>query len=125
MASQQALPLNKVAEQAVEDFRACEGTIRVDPRSCAIDPHNRQATLMSGKRVHTLIASIVKAGFSEKKATHSVIVDVDPKRLPLIMEHNRKTLDGDALLPNFRQSVQTDFYCLAHQSFDHDRSLFS
>jgi hypothetical protein len=83
-------PLNKIAEEAIARFRVCEGTIRVDPRACAIDPSNRQSTLMSGKRVHALINSIVRAGFSEAKAGHSVVVDVDTKRLPEILEHNKK-----------------------------------
>ena len=41
-----------------------------------------------------------------------MIVDVDPKRLPLIMEHNRKTLDGDALLPNFDNRIKPNFIVL-------------
>ena len=107
------LKLNKVAEDAIQKFSVAAEPQRVDVRSCLIDPLNRHGIPMSGVRVHRLLRDILKAGFTLKKAQVGVVVDITPQRLEEVVEHNKKILQGDSLLPPLAEG-ETPFFSVLH-----------
>ena len=107
------LKLNKVAEDAIQKFSVAAEPQRVDVRSCLIDPLNRHGIPMSGVRVHRLLRDILKAGFTLEKAQVGVVVDITPQRLEEVVEHNKKILQGDSLLPPLAEG-ETPFFSVLH-----------
>ena len=99
MASCTTATLNVRAEAAIKEWRATPDTMRVDFRACAVDPRNRGATLMNGARVHALLYSIIRSGFSERKAQTGIVVDIAPDRQADVVAHNARVVQGDPLLP--------------------------
>lgn len=93
--------LNNIADEALRTWRVGAEPIRVDVRSCLIDPLNRQQTLMSGDRVHRLLRSIMQAGFSELKAHVGIVMDISGERREDVVKHNQRVVAGDRLLPEF------------------------
>ena len=86
------------AEDAIKEWRATPDTMRVDFRACCVDPLNRGATLMNGARVHALLYSIIRSGFSERKAQTGIVVDIAPDRQADVVAHNARVVQGDPLL---------------------------
>ena len=54
---------------------------------------------MNGDRVHSLLNSIMKVGFSERKAEVGIVMDIAPERRAEVLEHNRRICVGDGVLP--------------------------
>ena len=104
--------LNVVADEALRTYRIGKDPVRVDVRSCLVDPLNRNQTLMSGARVHNLLRSILQAGFSEQKAQVGIVLDISPERRPEVLAHNKKVCAGDPLLPNVEED--TALYTVLH-----------
>ena len=88
-----------IADRAVEKWSVSSDPIRVDAASCLVDPMNRKKILMNGVRVHTLLNTIMKAGFSLNKVETGIVVDISSDRRDLVVEHNRKIAAGDQLIP--------------------------
>ena len=99
MAFSSGATLNVQAEDAIKEWRATPDTMRVDFRACCVDPLNRGATLMNGARVHALLYSIIRSGFSERKAQTGIVVDIAPDRQADVVAHNARIVQGDPLLP--------------------------
>ena len=105
MAGSSGATLNVQAEQAIQEWRATHDTIRVDFRACYVDPLNRGAALRNGARVHALLYSIIRSGFSERKAQAGIVVDLVQLRMDEVVAHNARIVQGDPLLPQSSEVV--------------------
>ena len=117
MASAAKKKLNAIAAEGIQEFQVTEVPIRLDTRLCAVDPYNRDGTLMSGRKVHELLFKIVKAGFSMLKVFIGIVVDIDPKRLPKVLEHNLAITSGGPLLPGISEQEPPAFTVLHTNHF--------
>ena len=116
-AARSAATMNVMAEDAIEKFRASPGTMRVDFRACYVDPMNRGSTLMNGERVHALLHSIIRSGFSERKAQVGIVVDMLHTRSADVVAHNARIVQGDTLLPQNNGDVVPLFTVLHTNHF--------
>ena len=64
-----------------------------------------------------LLNSIIKAGFSEDKASVGIVVDVTDKRKEFVLSHNRTVTHGDDLLPDVSNSNEALFTVLHTNHF--------
>ena len=125
MASSQKKKMNAVAADAIKQFSVTDVPIRLDPRLCAVDPLNRDGTLISGKQVHELLFKILKVGFSLlMKVCIRIVVDISPKRLDEVLKHNTSMTSGDPLLPDIIQQeppiftvLHTNHFTIIHRCF--------
>ena len=124
MASAAKKKLNAIAAEGIQEFQVTEVPIRLDTRLCAVDPYNRDGTLMSGRKVHELLFKIVKAGFSLLKVFVGIVVDIHPKRLAKVLEHNSAITSGDPLLPDISKQeppvftvLHTNHFIMIHRCF--------
>ena len=124
MASSSNSTINNIAAEAIRTFQVTDVPVRLDPRLCAVDPYNRDGTLISGKQVHELLWKILKAGFSFLKCVIGFVVDLPSNRLPAVLKHNNLITRGDDLLPDVPEVeipkftvLHTNHFVMIHRCF--------
>ena len=124
MSSSSKDPLNAISDEAIRKFQVTDVPIRLDPRLCAIDPYNRDETLMSGKKVHELLWKIMRSGFSLFKVSVGFVVDLPAYRLEAVRTHNKAISSGDPLLADIPDEevpvftvIHTNHFVQIHRCF--------
>ena len=111
--------IHKIAEKAVQAHAVRDGDgdialFRVDPKRCLPDPLNRDSQLLSSLNVHTLLARIIRAGFSLLKVKDGIFLDIDAARMPLVLENCKSMCSGEDKLAPADEENDPPFHTVLH-----------
>ena len=108
--------IHKVAAEAIERFKI-DDNYNSDPRRTLPDPLNRDRSWLHSPRVHGLLAQIIRNGFSLLAVNKGINVDIDKKRLQVILKHNIDISNGDTMLPSVAAEDEPLQTCLGSTHF--------
>ena len=108
--------IHKVAAEAIHKF-SIDDDYNSDPRRTLPDPLNRDRSWLHSPRVHGLLAQIIRNGFTLMAVNKGINVDIDRKRLPVILKHNMDISNGDELLPSVAAEDEPLQTCLGSTHF--------
>ena len=108
--------IHKVAAEAIHKF-SIDDDYNSDPRRTLPDPLNRDRSWLHSPRVHGLLAQIIRNGFTLLAVNKGINVDIDRKRLPVILKHNMDISNGDELLPSVAAEDEPLQTCLGSTHF--------